>query len=92
MADDDDDRVYIGEMAQALERRVGTIRAWVQSARNIHDLLGHLPEGGCYLPQDLWPAREEAGYHRLYWTADQVDGLRAFAEEMSRRKGWKRAA
>lgn len=70
------DHIYIEGMADELGRAVHTIRQWIR-------------EGA--LPRELRPHRE-GGRRKIYWLPDQVEGLRAFAEERSARRGWQPAS
>lgn len=72
-SEDDAHHIYIEEMSKLLDRRVHTIRQWI---------------GGSHLPRKLMPKRE-GGRRKIYWTEDQVEGLKKFAEERSRSQGWK---
>lgn len=58
------DRVYIGELAEILERKPDTIRGWERTGR---------------LPTDLCSQRGQDvdGYLGWrYWTSDQVEGIK----------------
>lgn len=70
----DSSRIYIAELAAMLEprRAVHTIRQWVAQG---------------LLPDHLQPGRE-GGRDQLFWTADQVEGIQAFARERDARRGW----
>ena len=86
----DDPRVFLPELAKLLDRREHTIRRWIGEARKVYSLLGGEkppPEEG-FLPDELWPQEETEGRRRMYWSADQVDGLREFAEAKAGRRGW----
>jgi hypothetical protein len=67
-----DGRIYIGELEQELQRAAHTIRQWVAQGA---------------LPAELRPSRE-GGRQRMYWTVDQLPGLREFAREREQRRGW----
>ena len=91
MDEDYSDRIFISELEGILERDAKTIRCWVRDARKVFVAIGALPAGGGYLPQLLWPDREENGRGRIFWSSDQISGLKAFAAEKDRRKGWQGA-
>jgi hypothetical protein len=79
-----EDRIYIEDLARKpaangqpastglLDRAAHTIRQWVNQG---------------LLPEHLAPARE-GGRQRMYWTREQIPGLREFAEEREGRRGW----
>lgn len=64
--------ISIAQMAQILDRSDVTIREWIR--RKV-------------LPEDLRPSRE-GGRQKLVWSPEQVEGMRAFAEERGSRRGW----
>jgi hypothetical protein len=85
-----DDRVFLPELAEMLGRTEKAIRTWIGEARKVYALLdGRRPpvEEG-FLPDELWPQIEEEGRRRMYWTTDQVKGMREFAEAKAGRRGW----
>jgi hypothetical protein len=90
--DDFSDRIFIAELEEMLARDARTIRCWVRDAKRVYDVAGGLPADGGYLPEDLWPTREENGRGRIFWRSDQLDGVKAFAAEKERRKGWQGAS
>jgi hypothetical protein len=86
----EEDRVYLPELAQQLGRQQHTIRRWLGEARKMYSLLEGRkppPEEG-FLPDELWPMEEPDGRRRMYWTKDQVEGMREFAEAKAGRRGW----
>ncbi len=91
MNSDHPDKIFISELGRddMLGRNERTIRTWVRDARKMFDAVGSVPDG--YLPVELWPSNEDGGRRRIYWLHEQLDGLRAFAEEKDRRKGWQGA-
>ncbi len=84
-----DNRIFIVELGRddMLGRNERTIRSWVRDARAMFDALGHVPDG--YLPEDLWPTREDSGRRRIFWYEYQLVGLRDFADDKSSSRGWK---
>jgi len=82
------DQIFIGELEQILDRDNRTIRTWVREAKSVASYRpdGEPPEG--YLPRDLWPDQEGGGRRRIFWSHDQIVGLRDFAEDKSARRGW----
>lgn len=83
------DQIFMAELQDLLGRNERTIRCWVRDAARMARVAGEgvdLPDG--YLPSGLRPQQEENGRKRIFWSPDQIDGLRAFAEEKDRRKGW----
>ncbi len=89
--DDFSDRIFIAELEEMLARDARTIRCWVRDAKRMSILAGGAETDG-YLPSELWPEREENGRGRIFWRQDQIDGLKAFAAEKDRRKGWQGAS
>ncbi len=91
MDDEYHGRIFISDLEEILERDARTIRCWVRDARKIFEAAHSLPVGFGYLPQELWPEREDGGRGRIFWHQGQIDGLKAFAAEKDRRRGWQGA-
>lgn len=73
----DNGRIYIADMAGQLERAEHTIRQWL---------------GRSDFPRALEPQRE-GGRNKIFWTEDQLGGMRAYADERERQRGsWGRAS
>jgi hypothetical protein len=71
-----DGHIYISDMASLLDRAEHTIRQWL--ARDD-------------FPAALKPSRE-GGREKIYWTQDQLAGMKNYAEERAARRGsWGRA-
>lgn len=88
---DDTDKILLTELQQIIGRDRRTIDSWVREARRISDITGQDPPDG-YLPRALWPENEDWGHKRVFWPRDDVviDGLKAFAAEKDRRKGFQK--
>lgn len=67
-----EDRIYIREAAQILNRRMDTLRKWDRQG---------------ILPKKLQPKREKTGRRWRYWTATQVKGIADWMERTDRRPG-----
>jgi hypothetical protein len=67
-----DERIYLKELAELLDRTPNSIRSWVREDR---------------LPEELKPMRE-GGRQQLFWKQAQLSALREFAREMEQRRGW----
>lgn len=67
----DEDRIYIREAAELINRRMDTLRRW--------DRL--------YLPKNLKSHREESGRKWRYWTSKQLKGILDWMEKTDRRPG-----
>lgn len=89
---DDDGRIYLSEMSSILGRDEHTVRTWIRESERIYGMVDHVPINQGYLPRDLWPERESEGHKRIYWTADQLDGLQEYAAMKARRRGWRGAS
>lgn len=76
----EDGKIYIAEMASELTRAEHTIRQWLREK-------ARAPEDPNALPDELVPHRE-GGRARIYWTIEQLAGMRAFAAERDGRRGW----
>ncbi len=85
---DGDDKILLADLALQLDRDAHTVRRWVRDAENVRRIAGRLPTDMGFLPEHLWPGRESGGRHRIYWTTEQVEGMRAFAAEKAGRMGW----
>jgi len=83
-----DQRVFIGAMARILKRYEHTVRRWVKESEAIYEIVGEVPEGKGFLPQDLWPEREPEGRRRIFWWSDQIEGMQEFAALKELRQGW----
>lgn len=75
-----EDKVYIEAMAAELVRSVHTLRQWLREKERE-------PANPANLPDELVPSRE-GGRAKIFWTHGQLAGMRAFAEERERRRGW----
>lgn len=63
------DRIYIGELAKVVDRRVNTVRGWCRAG---------------WLPETLMPKREELANGTLgwrYWTSVQVAEIVAWMKK-----------
>lgn len=69
--DSNADRIYIDDIAVRIGRAAHTVRQWVRR-----------PD----FPAALAPGLE-GGRNKLYWTEDQVQGLRAYAAERESLRG-----
>jgi transposase len=67
-----EERVYIKEAAQLLNRRMDTLRRW---------------DGKNELPKHLRPYREPTGRRWRYWTKDQIEGIKQWMKDTDRRPG-----
>lgn len=67
----EEDRIYIGALAESLGRAPHTIRQWLRRKD---------------FPKGLRPARE-GGREKIYWTPDQVAGLKEYAAERLQQRG-----
>lgn len=67
----EEERIYIREAAELLNRRMDTLRRW--------DRL--------YLPKNLKSHREESGRKWRYWSAKQLKGILEWMEKTDRRPG-----
>lgn len=76
----DDGKIYIAEMALELARSEHTIRQWLREKKRA-------PDDITCLPDDLIPHRE-GGRDRIFWLPEQLSGMRTFADERERRRGW----
>lgn len=83
------DQIDLNHLADLLGRAAHTVRQWVKDAEKLKDLTGSVPEG--HLSEELWPKRE-GGRNKMFWTADQIAGLEAFAQEREDRRGWPKPA
>lgn len=72
----EDDRIYIEELADKLERAPHTIRQWIKRSD---------------FPQELRPS-SEGGRNKLYWQSHQISGLETYASERAKNRGFGRAA
>ena len=77
---DGDGKIYLPEMAAELSRAEHTLRSWLRDKERA-------PQDPDQLPDDLVPHRE-GGRQRIYWTPDQLHGMREYAAERERRRGW----
>ena len=66
-----DERIYIRDAAELLNRRMDTLRKWDR-----HEL-----------PEHLQSHREESGRKWRYWTPEQIRGIFDWIEETDRRPG-----
>jgi hypothetical protein len=89
---EDDGRIYIADMASRIGREEHTVRRWVRESEKVFGYAGDVPEDQGFLPRDLWPERETDGRKRIWWRADQIDELKAFATVKGSRKGWRGGA
>jgi hypothetical protein len=83
-----DPPIFIADMAAMLERYEHTVRRWVRESEQIFGLVGDVPHDQGFLPRELWPEREPESRKRIYWNAEQVDGLKEFADLKASRRGW----
>lgn len=60
------ERVFIGELAMAVHRKVGTVRRWVTAGM---------------LPVHLRPARADSVSSWRYWTPEQVEGIKQWIRD-----------
>lgn len=75
-----DDRIYLGEMAEHLDRAEHTIRQWLRE--KVRE-----PNNTDNLPDELVPDREPPR-NKIFWTRAQLVGMRAYALEREGRRGW----
>lgn len=66
------ERIYIREAAELLNRRMGTLRKWERTG---------------VLPKHLRPHREKTGRQWRYWTPKQIEGIRQWLVKSDRRPG-----
>lgn len=66
-----DERIYIRDAAEILNRRMDTLRKWDRK----------------HLPEELRSHREESGRKWRYWTPKQIKGIFDWIEETDRRPG-----
>ena len=66
-----EERVYIREASEILNRRMDTLRKWDRKV----------------LPKELRSQREESGRKWRYWTPAQIRGIFDWIEETDRRPG-----
>lgn len=83
-----DPPLYLSQIAGILGRDEHTVRRWVRDSEQIFLIIGEVPEDHGYLPRDLWPEREDEGWRRIYWKAEQIAGLEQFARVKISRRGW----
>jgi 3'-phosphoadenosine 5'-phosphosulfate (PAPS) 3'-phosphatase len=79
----EEDRIYLPELTEILGRNQRTIRNWIRDSERF---IG-TDDSKQFLPYHLWPNRE-GGRQRLYWTPDQIDGLKEFANLKNKLRGW----
>lgn len=79
-----EDRIYLEVMAAELHRAPHTIRQWLREKERE-------PANRDNLPDELVPHRE-GGRAKIFWTASQLEGMRAFAAARERRRGWQAAS
>jgi hypothetical protein len=63
---DSEQRIFIGELAKIVNRRVGTIRRWVTSGK---------------LPEHLQPQRNPSISSWRWWTPEQVQGIKEWMRD-----------
>lgn len=80
----EEDLIYLPEMAQLLGRRPHTLYQWL---RNVE----LRPDSPHNLPAHLMPDRE-GGRKKIFWRRDQVVPLRSWADESAKRWRGSRAA
>jgi hypothetical protein len=85
---EDNERIFIADVAKVLGRYEHTVRRWVRESEKIFGMAGFVPDDQGLMPQDLWPEREGAGRKRIWWKTDQIDALKEFAAMKASRKGW----
>ena len=67
-----EERIFIREAAELLNRRMDTIRKWDRDG---------------ILPKKLQSKREESGRRWRYWTPAQISGIADWMEKTDRRPG-----
>lgn len=81
---DDSERIFLPAMAVELGRQPHTIRQWLREKERE-------PSNPNNLPSELIPHRK-GGLQQIFWTHDQLEGMRAFAEARAARRGWRSLA
>lgn len=71
MTDRQENRVYIRELAELVNRRIDTVRKWDRN----------------HLPKKLQSRRDGTGRNWRYWTPAQVKGIFEWIERTDRRPG-----